>query len=57
MEYETDIEKLKAQKPEGATIVAVKAAELHISRKIGKEPITMTFNRTMWVKTSFSTFH
>ena len=56
MEYETDIEKLKAQKPEGATIVAVKGSRITYFKEDGKDRL-LTFNRTMWVKTWFTPFH
>ncbi len=56
MEYETDIEKLKAQKPEGDTIVAVKGSRITYFKEDGKDRL-LTFNRTMWVKTWFTPFH
>lgn len=50
------LEKLKAEKPEGATIVAVKADRVTYFKEDGKDRL-LTFNRTMWVKTWFTPFH
>ena len=50
MQYENNLEKLKAEKPEGAEIVAVKGERVRYFKNVGKGRL-MTFNQSMWVKT------
>ena len=56
MQYENNLEKLKAEKPEGATIVAVKGDRVTYFKETEKDRL-LTFNRTMWVKTWFTPMH
>lgn len=56
MDINTHLEKLKAEKPEGATIVAVKGDRVTYFKEDGKDRL-LTFNRTMWVRTWFTPFH
>ncbi|WP_347453630.1 hypothetical protein [Acinetobacter thermotolerans] len=53
---EKDLERLKAEKPEGATIVAIKGDRVSYFKEDGKDRL-LTFNQTMWVKTWFTPFH
>ena len=56
MQYENNLEKLKAQKPEGATIVAVKGDRVTYFKETEKDRL-LTFNRNMLVKSWFTPFH
>lgn len=56
MQYENNLESLKENKPEGATIVAVKGDRITYF-KDGEKGRLLTFNRIMWVKTWFTPHH
>lgn len=57
MQYENNLEKLKAAKPEGATIVAVKGERIAYFKEAEQKGRLLTFNRIMWVKTWFTPDH
>ena len=51
MKNENNLEKLKGNKPEGATIVAVKGDRITYFKEAEQKGRLLTFNRIMWVKT------
>lgn len=50
------VEKFKSEKPEGASIVAIKGDRVTYFKEDGKDRL-LTFNQTMWVRTWFTPLH
>ncbi|MCO8042900.1 hypothetical protein OC498_09665 [Acinetobacter bohemicus] len=53
---EKNLTQLEAEKPEGASIVAIKGDRVTYFKEDGKDRL-LTFNQTMWVRTWFTPLH